>query len=62
MQYDEAHSLQDTRTPLNRLVGLRSELSLTHATEPERKINREMVKSIEEATITTVEGAPFGQR
>lgn len=29
MQYDEVHSLLDTRTPLNRLVGLRSELSST---------------------------------
>jgi hypothetical protein len=39
-QYDEIHSLLDTRTPLNRLVELRSEFSLTHVNEPEPKANR----------------------
>jgi Flp pilus assembly protein CpaB len=49
MQYDEILSLLDTRTPLNRLVELRSELSSTHANEPERNASRETVRLIEEA-------------
>jgi hypothetical protein len=48
-QYDEIHSLLDTRTPLNRLVAMRSELSVPPANEPERETGREAVTSIEEA-------------
>ena len=33
IQYDELHSLLDTRTPLNRLVELRSQISLTQAND-----------------------------
>jgi hypothetical protein len=48
-QYDEIHSLLDTRTPLNRLVAMRSELSVPPTKDPERKTGRETVASIEEA-------------
>jgi hypothetical protein len=41
MQYDELHSLLDTRTPLNRLVELRSELTLTQTIDLERKTNHQ---------------------
>lgn len=40
MQYDEIHSLLDTRTPLNQLVQLRSDLSLTDANELKGKANK----------------------
>ncbi|WP_148654464.1 hypothetical protein [Paraburkholderia caribensis] len=48
-QYDEIYSLLDTRTPLNRLVAMRSELDVKPANEPESKTNRETVTSIEKA-------------
>lgn len=33
-QYDEMHSLLDTRTPLNQLVGLRSDIKFKHFNAP----------------------------
>lgn len=50
-QYDEMHSLLDTRTPLNQLVGLRSDINITHFNETERKANRETVGSLEKAKV-----------
>jgi len=48
-QYDEIHSLLDTRTPLNQLLELRSEESLTHTNAPEHQADHRAVRSIEEA-------------
>lgn len=44
-QYDEIHSLLDTRTPLNQLLELKAEPSLMHFDKPEDKINRQTVPS-----------------
>lgn len=44
VQYDEIHSLLDTRTPLNRLVELRPHLSSAHTNEPESKLNRDTIR------------------
>lgn len=48
-QYDEIYALLDTRTPLNRLVAMRSKLGVTSTNEPECKTNRETVSPIEDA-------------
>ena len=49
VQYDEIHSLVDTRTPLNRLVALRSIDPAAKTNETEVKPGGEIVLSIEDA-------------